>query len=170
MGHEIDVTIADLVTDYRALTPSQAVTALTPDRSELAGAFLDLHRRLHDAIIHRVDLARQRVDACSERRALRLPLERIRSLERRLDELGDRLDRAAGSRLDRWNDRLSAIAGKLQTLSPLNVLGRGYTLTRTEVTGLLVRDSSSVSVGDRLLTILAQGEIVSRVEEVHPAK
>jgi exodeoxyribonuclease VII large subunit len=170
VGHEIDVTIADLVADYRALTPSQAVTALTPDRDEMVVELKDLWRQLDDAVLRRIELARRRVDSLADTRSFKLPLEKVLQHQRRLEELGDRLKKTAKLRIERCQDRLAGIAGKLQSLSPLNVLARGYSLTRTEKTGELVRDSSTLSAGDRVRTILAEGEFVSRVEEVHAEK
>ena len=165
VGHEIDVTIADLVADYRALTPSQAATALTPDREEVLQGLAGLYDRLEDAVRHRLELARQRLDVLAASRAFRLPLDRIRDLERRLDELGTRLDRAARQRVERARTQMEALAGRLETLSPLNVLRRGYSLTRTEAGRTLVRDPAQVRPGDRIVTTLAGGQIVSRVEE-----
>lgn len=166
VGHEIDLTIADLVADYRGLTPSQAATSLTPDIREVAAALTDARRQLDDTIRNRLAFARQRLAALSERRALRLPLERIRDGERKLDDLSDRLRRAGLLKVDRLRDRLAAVAGQLQTLSPLNVLSRGYSLTRKEDSTEFVRDALQVVPGDRLVTTVSHGKIVSRVEEV----
>ena len=100
VGHEIDVTVADLVADYRALTPSQAITALCPDRRELMAGLIDTGDRLREAVEHRVELARQRVDQLADRPALRRPLERVRDLEQRLDDTAGRLHRAAQAAAD----------------------------------------------------------------------
>ncbi|MBO0700141.1 MAG: exodeoxyribonuclease VII large subunit, partial [Zavarzinella sp.] len=129
VGHEIDVTIADLVADHRALTPSHAVTDLTPDRESLLGALAEIGTRLRERALGRVGQARQRVAALADRRAFRNPLDRVRDLERRLDDLGGRLHRAAGAPVERSRHRLAAVAGRLESLSPLNVLARGYSLT-----------------------------------------
>jgi exodeoxyribonuclease VII large subunit len=167
VGHEIDVTIADLVADARAETPSAAVSALTPDGRELARGILDLHTRLFEAIEHRLELARHRVENLASRPALRRPLQRVRDLEQRLDESASRLHRAANQRLIQASDKLGAHAARLETLSPLNVLARGYTLTHMD-DGKLVRSAADVKVGDALVTRLAAGEIVSRVETTRP--
>jgi len=170
VGHEIDVTIADLVADDRALTPTDAANKVTPDRAELLQTLRSLRDRITDAAGHRLSLARQRLAALSSRAALRLPLERISDRAGRLDELSSRLHRAIKAKIDRSGESLAALASRLETLSPLNVLGRGYTLTRTEASDELVRDASRIQPGDRLLTTLASGEIVSRVEEVRVAR
>lgn len=164
VGHEIDVTVADLVADHRAETPSAAVVALTPHRLELMGALEDLRGRLTDAVSHRLELARQRLDQIGTRPAFRRPLQRLQELEQRLDDTAARLHRAAKLRVALSTERLSALAAQLETLSPLNVLARGYSLTRTD-DGRVVRDPADVQPGDRLTTRVAHGEIVSRVEE-----
>jgi exodeoxyribonuclease VII large subunit len=99
------------------------------------------------------------------RRRFTAPLERVRDEERRLDDWNDRLRRAASQRLETAQRRLEALAAQLDTLSPLNVLGRGYSLTLKEADGAVVRSASQVRPGDRLLTRIGDGRIVSRVEE-----
>jgi exodeoxyribonuclease VII large subunit len=168
VGHEIDVSIADLVADYRALTPSQAITALCPDRRELMDGLIDTADRLRDAVEHRVELARQRVDQLADRPAFRRPFERVRELEQRLDETAARLLRGVKLCVQRGTDRVAAVADRLDGLSPLNVLKRGYSLTRIAGGVSLLRDAAAVAPGDRIVTRLASGEVVSRVEDVSP--
>jgi exodeoxyribonuclease VII large subunit len=168
VGHEVDVSVADLVADYRALTPSQAITALCPDRGELIDGLFDTADRLREAVGHRVELARQRVDQLADRPALRRPLERVRDLEQRLDDTAGRLLRAVRLGVRRNADTLAAVAGRLEGLSPLNVLKRGYSLTRVAGGVSLIRDPAEVRPGDRIVTRVASGEIVSRVEQVTP--
>jgi exodeoxyribonuclease VII large subunit len=167
VGHEIDVTVADLVADHRAETPSAAVMALAPDRSELTSAILELHSQLTQAVEHRLELARQRIDQLASRPALRLPLQRVRDLEQRLDVTAARLHRAANKRTIQAGDKLAALGAQLESLSPLNVLTRGYSLTHTD-DGKLITAASDVRVGQVLVTRLASGEIVSRVETTRP--
>lgn len=165
VGHEIDVTIADLVADHRALTPSEAAAAVVPDRTELLLGLDELQTRLSDSMTRRLEQARWRLDDLTQRRAFRLPLERIHSQEQRLDDWEQRLHRAARQRLVQDRERLQAFAARLETLSPLNVLGRGYSLTCTEADRSVVRSPQQVRPGDRLVTTVQHGRIVSRVEE-----
>jgi exodeoxyribonuclease VII large subunit len=166
VGHEIDVSIADLVADARALTPTDAANQATPDHLELLQGLREYQNRLEDAVRHKLELGRQRLDDLAKRGAFRLPLERVRESESRLDEIAGRLHRVARQKLLRAGEMIAALAGRLETLSPLNVLSRGYSLTRTEGSRELVRDVSRITPGDRLLTTTAGGEVVSRVEEV----
>jgi exodeoxyribonuclease VII large subunit len=169
VGHEIDVTISDLVADHRALTPSHAITDLTPDRESLVAGLSDLGDRLRARVTRRLEVAKQRLDAVADRPVLRNPLDRIRGLEERLDGLDDRLRRAGGLPIERSQTRVIALAAQLESLSPLNVLSRGYSLTRTP-DGRVVQVATAVRPGDVIRTRLARGELVSRVEKVHPAE
>jgi exodeoxyribonuclease VII large subunit len=143
------------------------VVALTPNGRELMVGLLDLHKRLFEAVEHRLELARRHVEQLAARPALRRPLQRIRDLEQRLDDAAGRLNRAANQRTIQAREKLAALASRLETLSPLNVLTRGYSLTHTD-DGRLLRATTQVEVGDRLVTRLAEGEVVSRVESTRP--
>ncbi len=167
VGHEIDLTIADLVADRRALTPSEAAELVAPNRWEIVESLRGLAGQLRAALWQRLELARGRLLDLAQRRAFRLPLERVRDGERRVDELGERLRRAMRLRLSRAREGLGAQAARLESLSPLNVLGRGYSLTRREVDQVVVRQAYQVRPGDRLVTHVQHGRIVSRVEEAH---
>jgi exodeoxyribonuclease VII large subunit len=169
VGHEIDLTIADLVADRRALTPSEAAELVTPNRWEIVEGLRGLAGQLRAALWQRLELARGRLLDLAQRRAFRLPLERVRDGERRVDELGERLRRAVRLRLDRAREALGAQAAQLESLSPLNVLGRGYSLTRREADQVVVRHVDQVRPGDRLVTYVQHGRIVSRVEDLQPA-
>jgi exodeoxyribonuclease VII large subunit len=162
VGHEIDVTVADLVADRRAETPSAAIMALVPDRREVADGLTDSTARLREAVLNRVVLARQRVDQLATRPAFRRPADRLRELEQRLDDTAARLRRAIQLSTTRSRDRLGAAAEQLDALSPLNVLKRGYTLTRRG-DGAVVRTPADVTTGEVLTTTLAGGSVLSRV-------
>src|SRR5262249_49765798 len=126
---------------------------------------LESESRLRSALLSRLELAKRRLDDLACRHAFRLPLERIRDQEQRLDDWGDRLQRAVKQRLGLARERLEADAARLESLSPLNVLSRGYSLTRSEADGTVVRDVAQVHPGDRLITTVRCGTIFSRVEQ-----
>lgn len=169
VGHEVDLTIADLVADCRALTPSEAAERAVPDLGEQV-EFLDGCRdRLRNLLAYRITSARQRLDALAARRVFRAPRDRFRDQERRVDDWAERLQRAAKQRLQRARDQVQVQAARLETLSPLNVLARGYSLTRTESDERVVRSPEQVRPGDRLVTDVQHGRIVSRVEELRAA-
>ena len=168
VGHEIDVTIADLVADCRAVTPTDAAVLATPDRAKLALDLTSRQRHLAELLANRVRVQRERLDTLAQRRVFRLPLERLRERERKLDELEERLRRARDQRLLVARQRTDAHAARLQALSPLNVLARGYSLTRTEDGRRLLHSAAQVQPGDRVEVLLADGRLVAGVERVLP--
>ncbi len=169
VGHETDVSIADMVADHRALTPTHAVMDLTPDRDEHLRGLVDAKNRLRSALTRRIAQARQRVDALGARAALRRPHDRLDQLRRQIQDLGARLNRATVSKLERDRTRIASLADRLQTLSPLNVLARGYSVTQM-ADGRVVQSSEMLQPGDVIRSRLASGEVTSRVESVRSAE
>jgi len=164
VGHEIDVTLCDLAADVRALTPSEAAELVLPLRDAVT-ALLGSHRqRMTAALQARAVAARQRLTQLAERRCFRRPQELLHDRAQRLDELWARGGRSFRHRLAMDRSRLEAWAGKLESLSPLQVLSRGYSVTQRAEDGTLVTDAATLKPGDRLRTRLAQGETISRVE------
>jgi exodeoxyribonuclease VII large subunit len=169
IGHEDDLTIADMVADQRALTPTEAAERAVPDRAKVLEWLGNLENQFRLLLRRRLETAAVRLAELANRRCFRNPLERVRECERQVDDWSERLQRAMQHRLQQARQRLEAQAGKLEGLSPLNVLARGYSLTRKEADGSVVRDAGQVKPGERLLTHVQQGEIVSRVESIVPA-
>lgn len=168
VGHEIDVTIADLVADFRALTPSEAAERIVPDRREVLALLEELSKRMREQLRGRVRLAQERLMSLADRRVFSRPLDRVRELSQRVDEAAERLSRNARQRLERLQQALQAQAGQLESLSPLNVLARGYSLTRRAQGGPVVRSAGEIQVGERVETVLRDGKFISRVEEIGP--
>src|SRR6202011_409079 len=101
IGHEDDLTIADMVADVRALTPTEAAERVTPNQAELLDWLRGLEGRLRALLLRALELAQARLDHLSSRPCFRSPLERIRDEERRLDDWDERLRRALRARLER---------------------------------------------------------------------
>jgi len=167
VGHEIDVTLSDLVADRRALTPSEAGEIVVPSRKEMQSQLSAARRRLGIALQAKLDSLQARLKELRSRRILRRPDEPLRLLARRIDELEFRADRGVDQQLISKRDWLSALAGRLHSLSPLSVLGRGYSMTRREQDKQLLTRADQVEVGSRIITQLSSGDVVSRVEEIN---
>jgi exodeoxyribonuclease VII large subunit len=163
VGHEDDLTIADLVADVRALTPTDAAMKVVPDGTKVLEWLGELDGRLRALLLRRLELARGKLDDLTNRRCFRAPVDRIRDEERRLDEWSERMQRAIRQRLDKTGQGLEASAARLESLSPLNVLARGYSLTR-RMDGVVVRKPEDVAPGELLVTRVQGGQIASRVE------
>ncbi|MBW3599424.1 MAG: exodeoxyribonuclease VII large subunit [Planctomycetes bacterium] len=170
VGHEIDVALSDLAADVRALTPSEAAERVFPSTEEVRGAVTSLHRRLASFVCSRLEDARSRLTSLSGRRAFRRPFDPIHERSRRLDDLEARLTRAARRRRDHSQAALASLAARLESLSPLSVLSRGYSITTRTADGELLSDAASVEPGQRITTRLAKGTVISRIEEFPPAK
>jgi len=168
VGHEIDVSISDLVADVRALTPSEAGELVVPIRAEYFEALDEVRNRLINSLKQRAVRARTQLDGLASRRVFTNPTQRVRQLEERLDELGDRLTRAAQRRVEQSRQNVARLAGTLNSLSPLGVLARGYSMTfqidDAGDRGSLLTDANLAAPGDRLLTCLNSGRVISRVE------
>jgi exodeoxyribonuclease VII large subunit len=168
VGHEIDVTLSDLAADVRALTPSEAAERVVPSSEDITTIVRTHAERLASAMRGRTATARERLDALADHRVFRRPLERLHELSRRLDELAIRSDRAATQRAREACSRVGAVAGKLESLSPLAVLARGYSLTFRAGGGPPIRDATTLAVDEQITTRFARGQVLSRIEETLP--
>jgi exodeoxyribonuclease VII large subunit len=168
VGHEIDVTVADLVADVRALTPSEAGELVVPNHEEVRAELFGLQQHLVRALRSRAATARARLEALASRRVLTRPVERLHELARRVDELEMRARRAMAHGLVLVRQQLANAGGKLEALSPLKVLERGYSVTRRLPSRTVLRSSAQVHAGELLETRLQFGTITSRVEAGAP--
>jgi exodeoxyribonuclease VII large subunit len=166
VGHEIDVTLADLAADVRALTPSEAAERIVPAADEIAERMRAYQGRLRHAAHRRVMWLRARFDGLMAQRPFRRPFEMIHDRSRRLDELSMH-GHAALRRLVREHEsRLATMAGKIDSLSPLAVLARGYTITQDAASGAVIRVAKRLRVGQSIVTRFSEGTAVSRVDSI----
>jgi exodeoxyribonuclease VII large subunit len=165
VGHEIDVTLADLVADLRALTPSEAAERIVPAIDEVLAGLKSQHKRLAAALRGRVTDARSRLDGFAARRVLRKPFDRLLDLSRQLDGWDSRASRSMWNRLLRAQQQAAALAGRVDSLSPLGVLARGYSLTTRAADDHLIEDAATLAPGDQIKTRFAHGTAISRIEQ-----
>ncbi len=168
VGHEKDVTIADLVADRRAATPSAAAELVCPDQAEVRYAMEMTGRRLQRSLTVYMDGLKRALRRCTESRAMARPLETIIALPgRRLEVLELRQSGAMGAITRHWERNLAELAGRLESLSPLATLARGYSICyREEERGeRLLRDAGQVRSGERIKVRLHRGRLRCRVEE-----
>jgi len=168
VGHEIDVTLSDLVADARALTPTDAGQMLVPSREELSAVLGNFRHRLTNGLRSRALTARARIESAASSPVMRKPFDRVHLLARSLDELEGRIARAVRHRQTLSGRQLAAIANQLESLSPIAVLGRGYSLTARGSDGELIRTASSLEVGEEIHTRFAEGGAYSRIERIEP--
>jgi exodeoxyribonuclease VII large subunit len=166
VGHEIDVTIADLVADVRALTPSEAAERIFPDADASRRHVGQLLDRMVSAVQSQRDRHIRRVDLLEQSRAMQFPREILSEHARRIDDLEATLLRGVLGRLDSGRQGLVQLEGPLTSLNPRSILSRGYALASDVDTGRLIQTLSDVPQGGRLRVQVADGAVLCRVEEV----
>jgi exodeoxyribonuclease VII large subunit len=166
VGHEIDVTLADLAADLRALTPTDAAAQVSPDGPQVAAAVAALGVRLQAGLGRRVTLARERVVHLARSRIFADPSRLVRDRRLVLDQQAARLRRLAGAAVDRGRERLAAAAGRLEAGSPLHLLARGWSVTTRADDRTALRSVAGLHVGDEIMTQLADGRLWSRLERI----
>ena len=162
VGHEPDVTISDFVADLRAATPSNAAELAVPDQNEVAVWLRQMEGRLAQAMGRRLESARRDLDRAARCRALQDPMTYVDDKRMVLDYQREKLAAGLSQALNRERQRFGALASKLDALSPLKVLGRGYAIPRRE-DGSVVRSTGDVAPGDRVKLRVADGEINCQV-------
>jgi len=169
VGHEIDVSLADLVADCRGLTPTDAAVRIAADRRQLLEGIASLGLRLRLNLQQQTAAARQRLGRLAASRPLADPHEPIRRHRRQLAEDARRLRQLGLATVRRLQDRLAAAAGRLDANSPLGLLARGYSVTRRAAGGGAIRSWQEAPPGTTTITQLADGVLHSRVETSQPA-
>ena len=165
VGHEIDVTLADLAADVRALTPSEAAERLVPNLTEVTH-WIDSNRlRMNQSLVNRIRNAYDQLDALATRPVITQPLERIRQAAMEVDFLEGQMNRAAARKIQSFEQQLKEIAFSMESLNPVSVLARGYSLT-TKPDGALIDDCNSIKPGDKIKTRVTNGNIESVVEKI----
>jgi exodeoxyribonuclease VII large subunit len=166
VGHEIDVTLADLAADVRALTPSEAAERIVPASEEIGSRVRSYQQRLRHAAQRRVAFLRARLDGIAAQRPFRRPFELIHDRSRRLDELEVHAQRSVRRVMQDRESRLARLAGKIESLSPLSVLARGYTITQNAATQSVLRAADDLTAGDTIITRFSRGEAISVVQRI----
>lgn len=164
VGHEVDVTISDLVADLRAPTPSAAAELVVQGRQELERHVDHLVMRLSGQMQGRLSLLKERLDGL--RRRLRSPVDDLRRQYRDLEQLRKRLFSAMEKTMQRAANRLGLAGSRLHALSPLATLDRGYAIVFSAKTSTIVRDARTLAPGDRVQIRFAKGSVEATVDEV----
>lgn len=165
VGHEPDVTISDFVADLRAATPSNAAELAVPDQLELRQQ-LDAKRSLLLTLMQKkLKQERQAVSALAAARSLRSPINYLNDQRLRLDYTHRRLGAASTKLLNKNREQFVRLTAKLDAMSPLKVLGRGYSVTLNEK-GQLVKSVKAVKSGESLTVQMSDGKLTAQIQEV----
>jgi len=159
VGHEPDVTISDFVADLRAATPSNAAELAVPDINEVLARLDTFSAKAKGSLAAEIKLYRQRLKNLSEKRVLTSPLNYIYDKRMLLDRIQRDFIFASQSAIGKEKNRFMALAAKLDALSPLKVLGRGYSLAVTD-DGKTVKCRSDLPAGSRFTLKVSDGQVL----------
>jgi exodeoxyribonuclease VII large subunit len=166
VGHEVDLTIADLAADLRAPTPSAAAELALPDRSALRTLLARDFQRARRALAACLEEAAGRLAREGDALRALAPWARLLARRERLGAASRALSRAAQARLERARAGLAGLAGRLESLSPLAVLARGYAIVRRTRDSAILRRPSDVEPGEAVSIRIAEAELDAAVRAV----
>lgn len=164
VGHETDFSVADLVADMRAPTPSAAAELAVPEISVISAAIEGTMEQIRAGYLRRLSESERSLEAQMALISALSPRSRLNNAEQRLDELTARIRTGMHNRLDRAEQSLKATAGVISALDPLGVMARGFSLTSNE--NGIVTASSQLSVGDSVTVKLSEGSVKASVTEI----
>ena len=165
VGHEPDVTISDYVADLRAATPSNAAELAVPDQDSLRQALDSMSSAMAAALNRQLISARRHLNVLSSSPALRSPTGYLDQKRQNLERISERILSAQTRMIDRKKQGFIGLTAKLDAMSPMKVLTRGYAMTQTD-RGEVVRSVHQTTVGDSLRISLSDGEIHATVTDV----
>lgn len=166
VGHEVDFTIADFVADVRAPTPSAAAEIAVPDAGELRIRLADIRARLMFLMDKQIEGYSVKLKRLSQSNALRQFGNRLYDRQLMLNDITDDMERAIKLQIKGKQDSLAALSGKLDALSPLHVLSRGYAIAKQE-NGQVIRSIKDVTADDTLDVQLQDGTLACKVIDVN---
>lgn len=158
VGHETDFTICDFAADLRAPTPSAAAELAVPDQGELMALLRGQELKMRHGMAALLQIHRQRLDRLMSSRSLRSPYEQIERRRLHVDALSGRLERAMSKRVSAEQRRFASLSGKLESLSPLHILSRGYSIAQNDE-GNPVKSINDVQAGQNLTVRVSDGII-----------
>lgn len=165
VGHEPDVTISDFVADVRAATPSNAAELVAPDQNDLRTYLLTARKRMAQAMQKQLKLERKTLESLKSRKVLQSPINYVNERRMLLDHTAQKLTAAAQHNFTGQKQRFVRLTAKLDALSPLKVLSRGYSLV-IDADGHVVQRAEQVTIGDRVDIKLHQGSLSASVTAI----
>ncbi|PRR69870.1 exodeoxyribonuclease VII large subunit [Neomoorella humiferrea] len=165
VGHETDLTLADLVADRRAPTPSAAAEMAVPVKKELEERLEVLSLRARKGIEHRLQMARAKLERLIKSRGLARPEQELYYRQQYLDGLEQRLQTSWQRQVTSREQRLQLLTARLEAASPLAILSRGYAVCRRPG-GPSLRRSLEVVPGERVEVVLSEGRLQCEVKDV----
>ena len=162
VGHEVDTTLVDYVSDHRSLTPTAAAGDAVPKRNEVLLELSQREKDLDDAMDDLLHNKEQGLDMLTQRLEQKSPEKQVENEKRALEQMTARLDNAEKSYTTRWNDMLSAMTKRLELLDPANVMRRGYAFVQKGED--VITSANELNAGDRIAVRFYDGEKSALVE------
>jgi exodeoxyribonuclease VII large subunit len=163
VGHQIDFTIADMVADLRAATPSDAAQLTTPDREDWLKRLREIRAQTHRRMINKLSDYRLKIDTWMSRIVSHSPDKKIQGQKDMLKQFARRFPLLVQIQIDKRKSSLTRLAGLLDALSPLKVMNRGYSLVRDE-NGKVVTSVNNVSSGQKVAIALKDGNLKALIQ------
>lgn len=164
VGHQTDVSIADLAADLRAATPTEAAQRAVPDVHEFCRQMEVTTNKIHSDLMRRMAETERLLDSRIALISALSPKNRIIDVERRLDNAVTKIHNGMHTKLERTERTLMSTAGVISALDPLGVLARGYSLTSNG--DGIVRSSSQLKTGDEITVKLSDGSVRATVNDI----
>ena len=164
VGHEVDYTISDFVADLRAPTPSAAAELVVPRKEDVLDNIDSFKQKLKIALKNSIDMAKKHLDGIMKHHAFKTPQVLMQQHQQKVDEYTKALKSNLSYFVNIKKRTLDGAKGKLDALSPVAILQRGYSITMTYPENDIIKDASKVKSKTRIKTRLGLGEIISRVE------
>jgi exodeoxyribonuclease VII large subunit len=164
VGHEPDVTISDFVADLRAATPSNAAELAVPDQDALRQQLDSVSASMASLMTRQIRAARQHLNVLAQSPSLASPVGYLNQKRQNLTLLKNRLISAETRKLEVEKRRFVELTAKLDAMSPLKVLTRGYAMAQDDA-GQVIRSVSQVSAGDRITVRLSDGSVDATVTD-----
>ena len=165
VGHEPDVTISDFVADLRAATPSNAAELAVPDQDALRQTLDAMNDAMASAMMRRIQNNRRHLQVLSDSQALQSPEGYLQQRRKALEMLQNRLVSAQNMQISHKKQRFIGCTAKLDAMSPLKVLTRGYAMVQNEQQNV-IRSVKAVDMGDTIMVSLSDGEMIANVTDV----
>jgi len=165
VGHEVDFSISDFCSDYRAPTPSAAAEVIARDTQELLAELDGYATFFKDRLKGKIDRLRSRLKALETHYAFRMPGQRLMTISQRVDELQTNMESRVVSLIREGRQQLESYEKQLHLLHPGQVLKRGFSITRNQ-DGEIVRSVENLDVGDQIHTDFHRGNAISEVRSI----
>lgn len=165
VGHEIDFTISDFVSDLRAPTPTAAAELAVPNKEELKALIMQYKQRISKNIINILNMNKQRLEYILNSYIIKNPETIYEAKMQKVDILTEKLIMYMNNILDNKGYKFTSLLDKMEALSPIKTLKRGYSISKID--NKIIKDIKKIKPGEILETQLQNGNLISEIKEIN---